>query len=132
MLVRILADNPGQTFTRNIDAKFVDTTKQVLRNGRDMSVRQILTETLSTFEREKSADPGLALLLEMWKTEQVKIIKAIGPNVRILYPAVSLTVMAYIRSLPGPTSSSSAPVRILRCTLPELLLPPPPPLSSSP
>merc|ERR1712230_36106 len=34
MLIRILADNPGKTFTRNIDAKFVQVVKELLRMGR--------------------------------------------------------------------------------------------------
>lgn len=38
MLMRILADNPGATFTRNFDQKFVDTVKKLLREGRDPSV----------------------------------------------------------------------------------------------
>ncbi|TGO47947.1 hypothetical protein BCON_0257g00090 [Botryotinia convoluta] len=37
MLIRILTDNPGMTFTRNIDAKFVQTVKELLRTGRDPS-----------------------------------------------------------------------------------------------
>jgi hypothetical protein len=50
MLIRILADNPGKTFTRNLDAKFVVTVKELLRDGRDMSVQQILRETLDTLK----------------------------------------------------------------------------------
>jgi len=75
MLIRILADNPGKTFTRNIDAKFVQVVKELLRMGRDPSVKQILMETLDTFGREKAHDEGLALLNEMWKKEHEKMVK---------------------------------------------------------
>ncbi|KAH8586531.1 hypothetical protein B0O99DRAFT_695388 [Bisporella sp. PMI_857] len=78
MLVRILADNPGKTFTRNIDAKFVQAVKELLRVGRDPSVKQILTETLDTFQREKSTDEGLTLVIEMWKKEYERMIKHHG------------------------------------------------------
>ena len=72
MLVRILADNPGPTFTRNIDQKFTDTVKELLRNVRDPSVRQLLMETLDYFENTKAYDEGLALLIAMWKKEKEK------------------------------------------------------------
>lgn len=75
MLIRILSDNPGRTFTRNIDAKFVQVVKELLRVGRDPSVKQILMETLDTFKREKTGDEGLALLIEMWNKEQGKMVK---------------------------------------------------------
>ncbi|KAL8715489.1 MAG: hypothetical protein Q9220_000824 [cf. Caloplaca sp. 1 TL-2023] len=71
MLVRILADNPGKTFTRNLDGKFVSTVKELLRDGRDMSVQQILRETLDSFETAKADDETLAPLREMWKKEKV-------------------------------------------------------------
>ncbi|KAF7952610.1 uncharacterized protein EAE97_002107 [Botrytis byssoidea] len=79
MLIRILTDNPGMTFTRNIDAKFVQTVKELLRTGRDPSVKQILMETLITFTRDKANDETLAPLIEMWKKEQDKMIKVAGP-----------------------------------------------------
>lgn len=75
MLIRILADNPGRTFTRNIDEKFVTTVKDLLRNGRDPSVKQILMETLDTFQRLKADDEGLTLLNEMWKKEHERMVK---------------------------------------------------------
>lgn len=78
MLVRILADNPGQTFTRNLDAKFADTLKELLRGGRDLSVRQFLMETLDQFEHQKGWDEGLAVVLEMWRKEKDKAYKAYG------------------------------------------------------
>ena len=75
MLIRILADNPGKTFTRNIDTKFVQTIKELLRVGRDPSVKQILIETLDTFQRSKADDEGLAQLNEMWKKEHERMVK---------------------------------------------------------
>ena len=72
MLVRILADNPGQTFTKNMDHKFVSTTKELLREGRDMSVQQILRETLDSFEVEKAEDENLLPLRQMWSKEKTK------------------------------------------------------------
>lgn len=75
MLIRILADNPGKTFTRNVDTKFVETVKELLRVGRDPSVKQILMETLDTFQRDKADDEGLFKLNEMWKKEHERMIK---------------------------------------------------------
>lgn len=75
MLVRILADNPGRSFTKYLDTKFVITVKELLRDGRDMSVQQILRETLDTFEAQKADDPTLAPLREMWKKEKQKLQK---------------------------------------------------------
>lgn len=75
MLVRILADNPGKSFTKNLDTKFVATVKDLLRDGRDMSVQQILRETLENFETQKSDDETLAPLREMWKKEKQRMEK---------------------------------------------------------
>lgn len=78
MLIRILADNPGQTFTRNLDQKFTDTTKELLKSVRDPSVRQMMMETLDVFENTKSYDEGLALLIEMWRKEKEKAQRQFG------------------------------------------------------
>ena len=86
MLVRILADNPGKSFTKNIDQKFVGTVKELLRDGRDMSVQQILRETLDTFEEQKASDETLTLLLEMWKKEKGKMGKRFGSAAQIGEP----------------------------------------------
>ena len=75
MLMRILADNPGKSFTRNIDSRFVSTVKELLREGRDMSVQQILRETLDNFITNKGNDETLTALREMWKKERAKITK---------------------------------------------------------
>jgi len=81
MLMRILSDNPGATFTQNIDKKFVETVKDLIRYGKDPSVQQILRETLENFERDKKNDLNLQALLEMWKKEKVKIEKVLGRSV---------------------------------------------------
>lgn len=73
MLMRILADNPGPTFTKNIDKKFVESLKDLIRSGADPSVQQIIRETLDTFERDKKVDTNLQLVLEMWAKERAKI-----------------------------------------------------------
>ncbi|KAK3372416.1 hypothetical protein B0H63DRAFT_453745 [Podospora didyma] len=92
MLIRILSDNPGPTFTRNMDKKFVDVTKELLRSGRDPSVRQMLMETLDSFENTKGYDEGLGLIIEMWKKEKEKAYKAYGnrpqqPPMMMMHPA---------------------------------------------
>ncbi|KAK3695571.1 hypothetical protein B0T22DRAFT_455680 [Podospora appendiculata] len=78
MLIRILSDNPGPTFTRNFDKKFVDAAKELLRSGRDQSVRQMLMETLDSFENTKGYDEGLGLIIGMWRKEKEKAYKAYG------------------------------------------------------
>ncbi|PYH97945.1 hypothetical protein BO71DRAFT_96189 [Aspergillus ellipticus CBS 707.79] len=73
MLIRILIDNPGHTFSRNIDAKFVATLKDLFRLSRDGSVRNFLRETLDSLEAERSWDEDLTLLLQMWSKEKGKV-----------------------------------------------------------
>jgi len=80
MLMRILADNPGQTFTRNMDQKFADTMKDLLRNGRDLSVMQMLMESLNTFESTKAWDEGLKPVIDMWKKEKEKAQKGVSAS----------------------------------------------------
>jgi hypothetical protein len=70
MLIRILADNPGATFTRNMDGKFTATVKELLRTGKDASVQQILRETLSALYVDKAYDTNLNTLFQMWHKEQ--------------------------------------------------------------
>ena len=73
MLIRILTDNPGRSFTRNFDSKFVSTVKELLREGKDMSVQQILRETLDNYEVEKVGNnETLEPIVEMWKKEKAK------------------------------------------------------------
>lgn len=75
MLIRILTDNPGPTFTRNMDKKFADTVKELFRSTRDPSVRQMIMETLDTFEMTKFDDQGLGELISMWKKEKERSYK---------------------------------------------------------
>ncbi|KAK6332036.1 hypothetical protein TWF718_002574 [Orbilia javanica] len=73
MLFRILVDNPGPTFTRGIDEKFVGTVKELYRNTRDPSVRQLLVENLEYCA--KKDDQGLHLLKEWYNKEKEKAAK---------------------------------------------------------
>ncbi|KAL8667951.1 MAG: hypothetical protein Q9202_000416 [Teloschistes flavicans] len=95
MLMRILTDNPGKTFTKNLDGKFTSAVKELLRDGRDMSVQQILRETLDSFETAKADDETLAPLRNMWKREKTKWsekgtqvrVTAINPGIRPREPS---------------------------------------------
>lgn len=78
MLVRILTDNPGETFTRNLDERFVDTIRALLKNVKDRSVWQLLMETLDDFEYTRMNDQNLAPLVLMWKKEKEAAIKKHG------------------------------------------------------
>lgn len=83
MLMRILTDNPGKSFTRNLDGKFLVTVKDLLREGKDISVQQILRETLEFFERTKPNDETLAPLRDLWQKEKAKVNYRASINVRI-------------------------------------------------
>ena len=48
------------------------TVKELLRDGKDMSVQQILRETLDAFEMQKPNDETLAPLVAMWQKEKLK------------------------------------------------------------
>ncbi|KAM0307320.1 hypothetical protein HYE67_001023 [Fusarium culmorum] len=78
MLLRILTDNPGPTFTRNLDQKFVDTVRSLLKHLRDPSVRQIVMETLDDFQHSKTYDENLTLLISMWQKEKEEAYKNYG------------------------------------------------------
>jgi len=83
MLIRILADNPGPSFTKNLEKPFADTVKHLLRNGQDPSVSQILKETLDAMEREKAYDTNLNTVFAMWKKEKglmANAAKQFGPR----------------------------------------------------
>ncbi|KAI0403581.1 hypothetical protein F4802DRAFT_571099 [Xylaria palmicola] len=90
MLVRILADNPGPTFTRNLDQDFAKTAKDLLKNGRSQRVAQMLMETLLSFETTKFYDEGLTPLIEMWKKEKEKAQKSTS----------SAPIQSYLRHRP--------------------------------
>jgi hypothetical protein len=72
MVMRILADNPGHTFTRNFDTKFVTTIKELLRYGRDWHVQHYLRQYLNTLEGTRLGDQDLQELLQMWDKEKTK------------------------------------------------------------
>ena len=83
MLIRILADNPGPSFTKNLDKQFADTIKHLLRNGQDPSVAQIVRESLDAMEREKAYDTNLNTLFAMWRKEKglmANAAKQFGPR----------------------------------------------------
>ncbi|KAL7267203.1 hypothetical protein RUND412_010219 [Rhizina undulata] len=87
MLMRILADNPGRTFTRNLaEPKFASTVKDLLRQGRDPSVQQIMSETLEHFEVKKADDEGLRVLKEMWVKEKKVTVHARAGNAQGMPP----------------------------------------------
>jgi len=85
MLLRILSDNPGRTFTRNLgEAKFVAAVKELLKHGREPSVRQILVETLEHFDEKVRVGEeveggveveGLKGLVEVWAKERKNMTK---------------------------------------------------------
>ena len=79
MLTRILADNPARPFTQNFDKSFISTTKELLREGKDLSVQQILRETLDYMEAEKlKTNDSLTPLVEMWRKEKSKTARIYG------------------------------------------------------
>jgi hypothetical protein len=83
MLIRILADNPGPSFTKHMDKNFADTVKHLLRNGRDPSVGQILRESLDAMQREKAYDTNLITMFNMWNKEKqlmANAAKSFGPR----------------------------------------------------
>jgi hypothetical protein len=71
MLMRILSDNPGKVFTRNLGGtKFVATVTNLWREGKDPSVRQLLGETLEHFSNSKKDHDGLHPLILFWTQEK--------------------------------------------------------------
>ncbi|KAA8621006.1 gat domain-containing protein [Pyrenophora tritici-repentis] len=70
MLIRILSDNPGPSFTKNLDKAFADTVKHLLRYGKDPSVAQIVKETLDAMEVDKAYDTNLNILFAMYRKEK--------------------------------------------------------------
>lgn len=71
MLLRILADNPGSTFTRNLDERFAEKVKELFKQGRDPGVRQLLVETLEHFDGNKRDDEGLQYLRAVWHKQKL-------------------------------------------------------------
>lgn len=83
VLMRILIDNPGHTFSRNLDAKFASAVKDLLRQGQDIDVQQFLRETMEWMETERSWDEDLATMLQMWKKEKDRYQKVHKSLVRM-------------------------------------------------
>ena len=131
MLMRILTDNPGPTFTRNFDAAFVKTVKELLRDGRDLSVQQILRETLDSFAAGKTENETLGLLMEMWKKEKAKNnTKVYGNSVSASYPRHERSVVIIEQAGPnvppgGPPLVSQAGNHFARQHRQPRSLPPP-------
>lgn len=116
MLLRILAQNPGYTFTRHLgEAKFLAAIKDLLRNGRDPSVWQILGETLDYFSQDpgRIADEGLQPLRDLWLREKAK-----RPQIQLQTPAASQARGQYqqqqppmIPPRPGSNNNNASPSR---------------------
>ena len=70
MLISILANNPGRTFTVHLQGRFVSTVRDLLRMSQDPSVQQIMRETLQSLEDEKAYDTNLNALFAMWRKEK--------------------------------------------------------------
>ncbi|RMJ24330.1 hypothetical protein PHISP_04804 [Aspergillus sp. HF37] len=94
MLVPILVDNPGHSFTRNLDPKFVSTVKDLLRHARDLGVQHFMRQTLNALEAQRSWDQDLKPLLQMWEKEKNKLGRVNSSN----FPQPSLPG----RTLPPP------------------------------
>lgn len=107
MLMRILAEHPGETFTRNIDPKFVDSARALLKGTKDNNVRQILMDTLEEFERAKFYDTNLTLIISMWQEEKDKAVEKHGVRVDwhfSLHLFVIFPVFCFIATLLFSTS----------------------------
>jgi len=124
MLARILTDNPAERFTQNFDAKFISTTKGLLRDGQDMSVQQILRETLDYFEEQKLPEnPTLGPLIEMWKKEKNRYASS-GTGVSVIANSnlcSDLILLAESSRSACPAAAAAAAA----ATTTELLQPPP-------
>jgi hypothetical protein len=80
MLIRILSDNPGPTFTRCFDQSFVKTVKELLRGCKDHGTQQILREALDSFEANKAYDEGAQGLIAMWRKEKGSMNRLAQPS----------------------------------------------------
>jgi hypothetical protein len=78
MILRILCDNPGPSFTRSFDQDFVDTVRKLLGSGKDSKVQRMLMEILDDFEFTRMDDGNLVLLIEMWKKEKAAAYTRFG------------------------------------------------------
>lgn len=80
MLMRILVDHPGKTFTRNLDQRFADKVKDMFKNGRDPGVMQLLAETLDYFDATKGDDEELQYLRAVWQKQKASSAKYQTPS----------------------------------------------------
>jgi hypothetical protein len=111
MLLRILAQNPGPTFTRHLaEAKFVAAVKELIRNGRDPSVAQILAETLDHFAQDpqRVADEYLTPLRELWAKERGRR-KATPPSMIVPMPGHSVNPNGSPPPLPPRSTPPALP-----------------------
>lgn len=86
MLIRILSNNPGPSFTRNFDKAFVSTVKEALRMCKDTSTQQILRETLDSLEANKQYQEGMEGLIQMWRKEKGHNASFANPGSRNMPP----------------------------------------------
>jgi len=80
MLMRILADHPGKTFTRNLDQRFADKLKDLFKHGRDPGVMQLLAETLDHFDTTKGEDEELQFVRALWQKQKASLAKYQTPS----------------------------------------------------
>lgn len=110
MLVRILSDNPGPSFTRNFDKGFVSTVKEVLRNCKDASTQQILRETLDTLEANKQYQEGMEALIAMWRKEKGQQASFAGQQRRAM-PVIPAWNQGYAGGQEGQQQRPHGPSR---------------------
>lgn len=96
MLLRILADNPGKTFTRNLDERFAEKIKELCKHGRDHNVRQLLVETLEYFDSSKKDDEGLQHLRAVWLKQKIVLARY---QPQPIYQQVCVTIDSYKNSV---------------------------------
>ena len=86
--MRILSDNPGVSFSQNLDIKFAGSVNDLLKEGADLDVQHALREMLDSFQIEKSQEETLKPLISMWQNEKAKYAKkGYGPGgVKIIAP----------------------------------------------
>ena len=87
MLIRILSDNPGPSFTKNFDKQFVSTVKELLRNCKDSSTQQILRESLDSLEANKQFQEGMEGLIQMWRKEKGQQASLSRGQSRVIAPS---------------------------------------------
>lgn len=83
MLLRILVKNPGKPFTSQLDAKFVNTIKKLLKDNPYFNVQHIMRQSLDMWETETGTrdDEGLAPLISMWRAIKDKEKKNPSKNI---------------------------------------------------